>query len=392
MAFRYLVLGAGRQGTAAAYDLARFGQAISVMLADADLDLAQASAARVNELVGRNTACPVQLDVRDSHRLIELGTESDVCLSAVPYYFNLDIARAAIAAKCSMCDLGGNTQIVREELLLDAAARATQITIVPDCGVGPGMIANLAVYAMERLDAAQEVLIYDGGLPQRPRPPFNYVLFFNIAGLTNEYAGEALYLKNGAPTPVKCFDEEEFETIDIPPLGRLEAFVTAGGLSTMVHTYEGKLLTLKNKTLRYPGHYAFFKGLSDAGMLDQNPVRVGKESIEPREFLHTLLAPRLAPVPDDRDLMMIHILARGEKGGKRARVTLDLLDRYDEATGFAAMERTTGFHLAIVAAMIARGELAPGVIPLERAVNASRMVEELSLRHMETHVSVEQDI
>ncbi len=85
--------------------------------------------------------------------------------------------------------------------------------------------------------------------------------------------------------------------------------------------------------------------------------------------------------------MRIHILARGEKEGNRTMVTLDLLDRYDEATGFAAIERTTGFHLAMVAAMIARGEIAPGAISLERAVHASTMREALSLRGLETHVT-----
>ena len=53
---RYVVLGSGRQGTAAAYDLARFGDASRVVMADARLDAAREAAARVDALAGREIA------------------------------------------------------------------------------------------------------------------------------------------------------------------------------------------------------------------------------------------------------------------------------------------------------------------------------------------------
>lgn len=389
MSFKYGILGAGRQGTASAYDIARFGDAESVVLADANVDAAKASAERINQLVGRNVAHYDYIDAHDPASLVAFMDTLDVCISAIPYYFNQEAASAAVSAKCHFCDLGGNTDVVLAELELDEVARRAEIAIVPDCGVGPGMISNLAVYAIEQFDVAHDILIYDGGLVQNPRPPFNYALFFNIEGLTNEYWGDALYLENGAIKPTRCFDEVEYEVVEIPSLGKLEAFTTSGGLSTMVTTYHGKLQTLKNKTLRYPGHYPLFKGLVDIGMLDLNPIKIGEVDVVPRQVLHKVLAPRFAPKPDDRDLMVIHIRARGEKDGKMVNLTLDMLDRYDEATGFAAMERTTGFHAAIVAQMMVRGEVAHGAIPLECAVNASRMVEEMSKRKMTVLVNRE---
>ncbi|HSB74617.1 MAG TPA: hypothetical protein VLC12_03155, partial [Terriglobales bacterium] len=63
MEFSYLVLGAGRQGIAAAYDLAKFGEAKRVTLADEDAGLAARSAERVNELLGRRAAASARLDV-----------------------------------------------------------------------------------------------------------------------------------------------------------------------------------------------------------------------------------------------------------------------------------------------------------------------------------------
>ena len=383
MTLRYGVLGAGRQGTAAAYDIARFGDADVVLLGDADVNAARESAARVNTLLGREIARPVEVNAREPESLGQFLRGLDACVSAVPYYLNVGVARAAIAAGCSLCDLGGNTDVVLEELALDEEARGAGVSVIPDCGVGPGLISNLAVFAIGKFDAPQEVLIYDGGLPKLARPPFNYACFFNIEGLTNEYAGDALYIKDGRAARVKCFDEAEYELIDVPSLGQLEAFTTSGALSTMVTTFEGRLRTLKNKTLRYPGHYALFKGMSDLGLLDTEPISVDGTSVAPRKLLHALLIPRFAPRPLEHDLMVIHLRARGLVDGKAMSLTLDLLDFYDEATGLTAMERTTGFHAAIVAQMMARGETERGAIPLERAVNAARMVEEVGRRGME---------
>lgn len=388
MTYRYGILGAGRQGLAAAYDMARFGDASEVRLGDVDADVAAGGAARLNSLLGTDVVTPVTVDVANTAACRGFMRDLTVCLSAVPYRFNLGLTHVALDTGASLCDLGGNTAVVESQLELNEQAQAARIGIVPDCGVGPGMIANLAVHAIEQLDVADDVLIYDGGLPQHPRPPFNFVLLFNVAGLTNEYDGEALYIRDGLIVPVPAFAEDEYELITIPQLGQMEAFTTSGALSTMAHTYAAKLRTLKNKTLRYPGHYAWFKGMRDIGLLNTTPVRVGEHAIAPRDLLHTLLEETLMPMPDDTDLMVIHIRATGTKRHIPTTVTVDMLDRFDPTTGFAAMERTTGFHLAIVAGMIARGEIAPGATPLEVAVPARRMVEELGRRDIQVDVAV----
>ncbi|MBX7221199.1 MAG: saccharopine dehydrogenase NADP-binding domain-containing protein [Blastocatellia bacterium] len=389
MGFKYGILGAGRQGTASGYDIARFGDADQIVFADANVEAAMAAAKRVNTLVGREVARADYINAADASSLVSFMDDLNACVSAIPYYFNTAAAAAAISAHCHFCDLGGNTGVVLQELALHEEAKHAEICLVPDCGVGPGMISNLAVYCAEQFDECEEVLIYDGGLPQKPRPPFNYALYFNIEGLTNEYWGDALYLENGKVTPTPCFADPEPEMVDIPELGRLEAFVTSGGLSTMVSTYEGKLQRLRNKTLRYPGHYALMKALNDVGFFNLNPVKVGNTEVVPRQVTHALLDPLFKPQPDDTDYMVIHMRAKGVKNGKPSHLTLDLLDRHDPATGFAAMERTTGFHAAIVAQMMVRGEIKHGAIPLEQAVNAGRMVEELAKRDMP--VRVQQD-
>jgi lysine 6-dehydrogenase len=133
------VIGAEMQGRAAAYDMALHGDAAEITLADARAEIAAASAERVNGLIGQPIASPVALDVRDHAMLIETIKDHAVALSAVPYRFNLDITRAAIDAGVSLCDLGGNTAIVFEQLALHEPARAAASRFSPTvalCGHG----------------------------------------------------------------------------------------------------------------------------------------------------------------------------------------------------------------------------------------------------------------
>ena len=191
-------------------------------------------------------------------------TGVDAFVSAVPYYYNLAITGVAVKVKASMCDLGGNTDIVRQQHTFDAQARQAGISIIPDCGQVPGLGSSLIVYTMGLLDEVTDVYMWDGGLPQNPQPPFDYLLTFHVAGLTNEYAEPAIFLRDGKITLVEPMTE--LETVEFPEsVGTLEAFVAGGGTSTMPWTFEGKLRTLQNLTLRYPGHYQTAARLLGAG-------------------------------------------------------------------------------------------------------------------------------
>ncbi|MGD9241311.1 MAG: saccharopine dehydrogenase NADP-binding domain-containing protein, partial [Desulfobacterales bacterium] len=234
MAFVYAVLGGGRQGTAAAYDMAKFGDAAQVLIADLSLEAAHKSAARVNHLVGKEIAQAHQLNVTDHDQLCDFLSHVNSFLSAVPYWHNPAITRAAIEAGACMTDLGGNTDLVRDQIELTAQAKGADIAIIPDCGQVPGMGTSLTVYAMSLLDETEEIMMWDGGNPLLPKPPFNYILTFNIAGLTNEYYGVANFIRNGQIKQVPTFKEEDYEIVEFPePIGRMEAFVAGGGTSTM---------------------------------------------------------------------------------------------------------------------------------------------------------------
>ncbi len=384
---RYVVLGAGRQGLAAAYDLGRFGEAEDILLCDIDATIVEAGAERLNRLLQRQVVHARRLDVADLRAVGAALHEASACVSAVHYTHNVDITRLAILKGVHLTDCGGNTDIVWQQRANDREAERAGVTIVPDCGMGPGLNVSLASYVMSRVERPREVFIWDGGLPQDPQPPWNYASTFAIAGLINEYDGHATFLRNGRITPVPCF--AGLEEIDFGGrVGRLEAFVTSGGLSTAPWTFQGTLERLENKTLRYPGHCAQFKAFSDLGLLCREPIAVppadsdvqaATTKVVPRDVLQALLAPKIGGGAV-RDICLMRVTCVGESGGRPASVTVDLIDRYDESTGFTAMQRLTGWHASIVTIAAVHGETPRGVTPVELALSGRRVVEECRRR------------
>jgi hypothetical protein len=45
-----------------------------------------------------------------------------------------------------MTDLGGNTDLIREQLKLSPQAKKADISIIPDCGQVPGMGTSLEIF------------------------------------------------------------------------------------------------------------------------------------------------------------------------------------------------------------------------------------------------------
>lgn len=376
-AMKYAIIGSGRQGTAAAHDLAAFGEAEEIRLLDADREVASEAAVRINRLAGRSVATYRAIDVRDSAALTRALQGIDAALSGVPYFLNLGAARSAITAGACFNDLGGNTDVVQSELALDAEARDAGVSIVPDCGLAPGMGNTLAVHGMNQFDRSIRARIFCGGLPQQPKPPLGYKLVFSIEGLTNEYTGDAIILKNGQRMSEPAFTGKE--SIDVAGLGQLDAFYTSGGTSTCPWTLEGKIPDYEYKTLRYPGHYDQLKPLIDLGFLDTTPIRVGDIEVAPRQLAHRLLS-KWIDFPDDPDLVVLRVDVTGEIDGQTRTFRQEIIDRQCPRTGFTAMERTTAYPAAIVTILQARREVPAGALPLESAVPGDAFVRELKRR------------
>ena len=384
----YAVIGSGRQGIACGYDLARNGNAESVLLLDLNIDVAKEGSLRINKLINRDIVKYGVIDVQDHDSLVNILNDIDVFISAVPYHLNPQITKAAIGSNTSMVDLGGHTDNVIKQLKFDTLVKNKNITIVPDCGMGPGMNISMALLAMEQLEKPEEVRIWDGGLPQNPKNPWNYNLFFHINGLTNEYFGNAHFIRDYKITSVECFEDIEvlnFSGLNVP----LEAAVTSGGLSTMPWTFENKIKVLENKTLRYFGHWEWMKAYRELGLFNEKPIEFLDSKIIPREFYHHLLEPKLNKGLI-KDVCLMRVECLGYNKGVKYKSIVECIEYFDNDTGFTAMEKWTGWHASIVAIEIAHNRIELGALPIEKALPGKAFYENAKKRGFDIKIKIKE--
>ncbi len=371
---KLLVIGAGMMGSSAAYDMARCARVESVTLADADTRRAKDAAKRINKMVDGKKVVATGINAASRRDAVKKMRGHDGVLSAVPYFYNLGLAEAAIDARCHFADLGGNNTVVRKELALDKKALKKEVGIAPDCGLSPGMASILGGELMRRIGGKADALkIYVGGLPQNPKPPFNYQLVFSVEGLINEYAEPARILRNGKLTTVEPLTE--VETFKIPDFPELQAFHTSGGTSTMPETYGKNIGECFEKTLRYPGHFQMIRSLYDLGLFSSKKRKIGKLEISPRAVISDLMIEKFSG--DEPDVTVMRVEAH--RDGQVAAFTM--VDKFDPATKLTSMMRTTAWPASVVLQMMVTGEITKrGAVLQERDVPAKQFLSEMAAR------------
>ena len=372
---RMLVLGAGLQGSACAYDLLQRPEVERVTLADVNPARLPAFLKRKKD----KRLVTARLDVKHLARLRRLMRGHDAVMNALPYYFNYSVAKAAVGAGLHCADLGGNTEIVQKQKTLHATAQKQRVSVIPDCGLAPGMVNIIAAEGIRRVGDAQTVKIFVGGLPQKPEPPLNYQIVYSLEGALDYYTTPSWVLRGGRPERVDALSE--LESVEFPsPVGALEAFHTGGGISTMPWAYSGKVQTMEYKTLRYPGHVSIMRPIRELGLLALDAVNVKGTKVVPRDAFIATVSPQLTKA-NGRDLVALRVDVTGRSG---RRVAWQLLDYYNEATGISAMMRTTGYSLAITGLMQVDGRItATGVHTPDEAVPFQAYVDEMKERGVE---------
>lgn len=380
----YIVLGAGPMGVAAAFELALNGVTARMTLVDTSLSVARGSAKRIKKLLTAQGARPprfttLAMDARRESDVYKTIRGHDGVLSALPYALNVAVARAAIAAKAHYVDLGGHFETTQEILRLDRPAQKMGIALSPDCGLAPGLCNSIAAQGVSQMDRVEHVQILCGGLPEHEVPPLGYKKVCNLEGLLKSYFGTAAQLNNGQVTQVQAFSEKE-EILFPPPIGTLEAFVTAGATSTAPWTYEGQVRRYVFKTLRYPGHFEKIMALKQLGLLDEKPISVNGQSVIPYQLFLALAQARLSH-PEVRDMVVLQVMVRGTRAGQRVEIVYDLLEYEDPLTGFTATQRATAYPAAVALEMLVMGTVrVTGVAPLERAFPPSTYLDAVQRR------------
>lgn len=370
-----LVIGSGMMGSALAYDLAQSDGVEKIILVDID----EARARSVAQLIGPKVEAR-SLDVTAEEDLLAVMQQVQVAIGATTYTHNLKLTKAAIKAKIHFCDLGGNMDVVNEQLTLQEEAKAAGVCILPNCGLAPGMACVIAAGGALRFQRVDEIHIRVGGLPQRPQPPLNYQLVFSVEGLINEYIEPADVIKNGQLKKVdSMIDLEELEFPS--PFGKLEAFNTSGGVSTLMLMYEGKVQELDYKTIRYKGHCEKFKTLLDLGFAGSEPIIVGNSVRTAREVFEELLRRKLPH--NGPDVVLTRVTIVGTMNGAKKTLAYEMIDYYDELSKMTAMMRTTAFPTSIIAQMVGCGSITVrGVLPPEQCVPLDPFLDELKKRNI----------
>ncbi|MDK9699364.1 MAG: saccharopine dehydrogenase NADP-binding domain-containing protein [bacterium] len=377
---KYWVLGCGRIGIAAIYYLLNDDQTTAVTITDASVAALRSAAdklLRAGVAKDRIDAVATFLPMEGVSGLAEKLEPGAVVLSCLPYSLNPLAAKAAVESKCHFADLGGNIEATAEVLALSPLAKAAGVTLVPDCGLAPGLAGVVAMNGLPFFDEVEWIKLRCGGLPQSPEGPFKYSLVFSPEGLVNEYVEPALALRNGVVkqlTPMGELEEIPFS----PPWGHLEAFTTSGGTSTLPTTLRGRVKNLDYKTIRYPGHCEKVRTLLDCGLADRNLWQLPGGALKPRELLEEIFR-RTCP-HDQPDVVLLRVELKGTKNGHEQKVTYEMIDTFDRKTGFSAMQRTTAYPLAIIGKFLANGTITErGAIHQEIVVPSDKLFHELAI-------------
>lgn len=369
------VLGAGLMGKEAARDLVLSESVSAVGLADIDRNRAQ----YVCDQLQSTKLTAYQVNATDAIDLATYMKQFDVIINALFYSFNEIVAKTAIEVGVHAIDLGGHIGHMTDKVLaMKEAAKNANVTLIPDLGVAPGMINILSGYGVSKLDHAEEIKLYVGGIPVKPEPPLEYNHVFSMEGVFDHYTDPSLIIRNGMKLEVPSLSE--VETVYFDRFGPLEAFHTSGGTSTLSISYP-HLKTLEYKTIRYPGHAEKFKLLVDLNLtkLDYQ-VEINGQKVCPRDVFLKVLDP-IVELEDKKDVVLLRVIVAGEKSGTTTNHIYEMITYKDEQTNVTAMARATANTISVVAQMIAGGTITKrGVYPPEQIVPGEEYIQEMKRR------------
>ncbi|MFA6958852.1 MAG: saccharopine dehydrogenase C-terminal domain-containing protein [Thermoanaerobaculia bacterium] len=348
---RITVLGSGLVGGVMTRDLASDGNYL--------VRAVDASPKNLSRLEGMERVELRQADLTSAAALRDAIADADAVVGAVPGWMGQSMLRTVIEAGKPIADISFAPE---DPLDLDGLAKEKRVTAVVDCGVSPGLSAFAIGRAASKLTRTDSAVIYVGGLPVERYWPFEYRSVFSPTDVIEEYTRPSRLVEHGEVVVREALSEVEL--LDFPGVGTLEAFNT-DGLRTLIRTM--KIPSMKEKTMRYPGHADRMRMLREMGLFSDDAVEVDGVKVVPRKLTEKLLFEKWRRPEHERELTVLRIVVEGvAPDGSRKRYSYDLLDHTDPTTGWTSMARTTGFPCAIMARAIVEGRCtAHGILPLE---------------------------
>jgi len=378
--------GSGAIGKAVAWDLARDDKVSEIGL----VGRRRESLTRVKDWIDSdNIVCHV-CDVLDRDAAKKLMNGYDVGVVALPdRRTSYSLCRSAVEAGFSMVDIleeyhrrpdayetegleipEGMGLDEYGDWLHDMAVKA-DVTIVDGMGFAPGLSNVTVGDAIQKLDHAETAVARVGGIPSweaAQHHPLRYTISWAFEHVLREYMVRVEVIRNNRIVEVDALtDLEKFRFDRWGKDVDLECAVTPG-MPSFIHT-RPELREFAEKTIRWPGHWAGIEALKEIGLLNLEPIEFQGTSISPREFMLTLLKPKLDPLPGETDICVMWNTVKGLKKGQKMRIDHYMWDEADTENGISAMGRVTGYSEAICARFLAAGRIKPkGVVAPEECI------------------------
>ena len=373
---KVIVLSSGKIGSVMGLDFSKRGADIT--LSDIDLKRGEKAAKAIG-------ADAVRFDTSDHKGMVKTLREYDLVLGALPGDYGFNALKAVVEAGKNMVDVSFTPE---DPTTLDAAAKKSGITIIPDCGVAPGLSNMLVGYGSSKLDSVEEAKIMVGGIPEKEVPPLGYTITWSADGLIDEYIRDVSIIKDGKMIQVPALSG--LENIEFPGVGTLESFYT-DGLRTLVQSFPDTK-NLYEKTLRYPGHVEKVKLLRELGFFGEEPVTVLGAEVMPK-LVSARIFEKSLTMPDIGDLLAMMIEVSGVKDGEKKGFRYHVLEYHDHESGVSAMARTTAYTASIVAGILVDGGIKKkGVIPMEKLGSDHKFVEKVFEEHRKRDIEIKETV
>jgi lysine 6-dehydrogenase len=380
-----VVLGMGLMGPTVAKDCVKDKNVEKVT----GLDFDEAKLNAANSYVDDKKFTFNKVDITNHKQLVEAITGYNVVVNCTAAKFSLNVLNAAIEAKVNVLDMAGGGY--PQDGPLYKQVEQTGITVIPGCGVDPGLIDILCGQGMEYLDEVDEVSFACGGLPKNPQPPLDYKIVFGGTRMPIR-PGKVPMIVDGKLTELDRYTD--VEAIFVDGYKDMEAFIDGYPSSLLKLCQEKGVKNFRGKTIRYEGFIDKLMFLLGLGVVGSKPINYQGRELVPVDLFHELIYPiiKFDEEAGDRDITVLLARVSGKKGGVDVEVTYDMVDEYDEETKITSMAKTTGLTAAIVARILARGAVKEKGIQWPVRVIKGELFEELLSSLSERGVKVTETI
>ncbi|MFO7980548.1 MAG: saccharopine dehydrogenase C-terminal domain-containing protein [Candidatus Aminicenantes bacterium] len=396
--------GSGKIGSAVAWDLAPDPDVEQIGICGRHIETLE----KVKNWIGSDKVKPHVLDINDKEAVIDLMKQYDVGVLTLPdrqtsyktvnfaIESGLDIVdtieefhRTPDAYETEGLELPEGMTLEEYGEWLHEKAVENNVTFVDGMGFAPGL-SNITVGdGMRKIDVSERAVARVGGIPSQEAAknhPLRYMITWAFEHVLREYMIKLNVIKNGKIVEVNAAtDREKFRFNQFGQDVELECAVTPGMPSFLFTRPE--LQEFAEKTVRWPGHWGGVQTLKECGMLDIEPVDFKGTKIVPREFLLSMITPKLLPNEGETDVCVMYNTLVGKKDGKKVRIEYFMWDKADTTNDISSMMRVTGYPMAITARMIGRGDIKEkGIVAPEDAITPDlykKFIEELKKRNIE---------